>query len=134
MIDHISVAVRDLDKAARFYATVLGAIGYDKLVVRPHTVGFGKTYPEFWINSRAAMPPVPDDYGAHVALRVRTIELVEAFHAAALAAGGSSDGAPGLRPQHGEGYYAAFICDPDGSRIEAVTFLRMDGDVEGTAE
>jgi catechol 2,3-dioxygenase-like lactoylglutathione lyase family enzyme len=102
--------------------------------VRPHTVGFGKTYPEFWINSRAAMPPVPDDYGAHVALRVRTIELVEAFHAAALAAGGSSDGAPGLRPQHGEGYYAAFICDPDGNRIEAVTFLRMDGDVEGTAE
>src|SRR5262249_2065575 len=60
----------------------------------------------------------------HVGLRVRTIELVDAFHAAALAAGGSSDGAPGLRPHHGEGYYAAFVRDPDGNRIEAVTFLK----------
>ena len=103
MIDHVSIAVRDLDRAARFYEAVLGAIGYDKLESRPHTVGFGKKYPEFWINLRAT-------------------ELVDAFHAAALAAGGMSDGAPGLRPQHGEGYYAAFIRDPDGNRIEAVTF------------
>ena len=127
MIDHVSVAVRDLDQATRFYAAVLGAIGYEKLVVRPHTVGFGKRYPEFWVNLRAAMTPVAGDSGAHVALRVRTTELVEAFHGAALAAGGSCDGAPGLRPQHGEGYYAAFIRDPDGNRIEAVTFLKIDG-------
>ena len=120
MIDHISVAVRDLDKAARFYATVLGAIGYDKLVVRPHTVGFGKTYPEFWINSRAAMPPVPDDYGAHVALRVRTIELVDAFHAAALAAGGTDNGEPGVREIYHPDYYGAFVLDPDGNNLEAV--------------
>jgi catechol 2,3-dioxygenase-like lactoylglutathione lyase family enzyme len=70
------------------------------------------------------MAAVEDDSGAHVGLRVRTAELVDAFHAAALAAGGSSDGAPGPRPQHGEGYYAAFIRDPDGNRIEAVTFLK----------
>ena len=127
MIDHVSVAVRDLGQATRFYEAVLGAIGYEKLVVRPHTVGFGKSYPEFWVNLRAAMTPVAGDSGAHVALRVRTIELVEAFHGAALAAGGSCDGAPGLRPQHGEGYYAAFIRDPDGNRIEAVTFLKVDG-------
>ena len=69
---------------------------------------------------------IADDCGAHVGLRVRTAELVDAFHAAALAAGGSSDGAPGLRPQHGEGYYAAFIRDPDGNRVEAVTFLKAD--------
>jgi catechol 2,3-dioxygenase-like lactoylglutathione lyase family enzyme len=123
MIDHVSIAVRDLDKAARFYEAVLGAIGYDKLEVRPHTVGFGKKYPELWINLRASMTPVASDSGAHVGLRVRATELVDAFHAAALAAGGVSDGAPGLRPQHGEGYYAAFIRDPDGNRIEAVTFL-----------
>ena len=54
-------------------------------------------------------------------------EMVDAFHAAALAHGGASDGAPGLRPQHGEGYYAAFIRDPDGNRIEAVTFPEVDG-------
>jgi catechol 2,3-dioxygenase-like lactoylglutathione lyase family enzyme len=126
MIDHVSIAVRDLDKAARFYQAVLGAIGYEKLEVRPHTVGFGKTYPEFWINLRATIPPAADDCGAHVGLRVRAAELVDAFHAAALAAGGTCDGEPGLRPQHGAGYYAAFIRDPDGNRIEAVTFLKTD--------
>ena len=126
MIDHISIAVRDLDQAMRFYQAVLGAIGYDKLEARPRTVGFGKSYPEFWINLRTAMAPVADDCGAHVGLRVRARELVDAFHAAALAAGGACDGAPGLRSQHGEGYYAAFIRDPDGNRIEAVTFLKTD--------
>jgi catechol 2,3-dioxygenase-like lactoylglutathione lyase family enzyme len=124
MIDHVSIAVCDLDRAARFYQAVLGAIGYEKLVVRPRTVGFGKSYPEFWLNLRATMPPIDVDSGAHAALRVRTTELVDGFHAAALAAGATSDGVPGLRPQHGEGYYAAFIRDPDGNRIEAVTFLK----------
>jgi len=127
MIDHVSIAVRDLDRAMRFYEAVLGAIGYHKLEVRPATMGFGKKYPEFWINLRAAIVPVGADSGAHVGLRVRTPELVDAFHAAALAAGGSSEGAPGLRPQHGEGYYAAFIRDPDGNRIEAVTFVKTEG-------
>jgi catechol 2,3-dioxygenase-like lactoylglutathione lyase family enzyme len=126
MIDHVSIAVRDLDRSARFYQGVLAAIGYEKLVVRPRTIGFGKAYPEFWLNLRATVAPVEVDGGAHVALRARTIELVDAFHAAALAAGGTSDGAPGLRPQHGEGYYAAFIRDPDGNRIEAVTFLKAE--------
>jgi catechol 2,3-dioxygenase-like lactoylglutathione lyase family enzyme len=79
MIDHVSIAVRDLDRAARFYQAVLGAVGYEKLVVRPRTVGFGKTYPEFWLNLRATMVPVDGDSGAHAALRVRTTELVERF-------------------------------------------------------
>ncbi|HET7023553.1 MAG TPA: VOC family protein [Xanthobacteraceae bacterium] len=124
MIDHISVAVSDLDASAHFYQAVLGAIGYQKLVVRPRTIGFGKSYPEFWLNLRASLAPIGADSGAHAALRVRTSELVDAFHAAAVAAGGRCDGAPGLRPQYGQGYYAAFICDPDGNRVEAVTFLK----------
>jgi catechol 2,3-dioxygenase-like lactoylglutathione lyase family enzyme len=126
MIDHVSIGVRDLDQATRFYQAVLGAVGYTKLEARPATVGFGKTYPEFWINLRATMAPVTSDCGSHVGLRVRTVELVDAFHAAALAAGGTCDGAPGLRPQHGQGYYAGFIRDPDGNRLEAVTFLKVD--------
>ena len=65
----------------------------------------------------------PSD-GAHVALRAKTREMVDAFHAAALAAGGRSDGAPGLRDDETAGYYAAFIRDPDGNRIEAVTFVK----------
>ena len=124
MIDHVSVAASDLEAAARFYRKVLGAIGYAQLEARPATVGFGKTYPEFWVNLRAGMAPIGADNGAHVGLRVRSAALVDAFHAAALAAGGASDGAPGLRPQHGDGYYAAFIRDLDGNRIEAVTFLK----------
>jgi catechol 2,3-dioxygenase-like lactoylglutathione lyase family enzyme len=124
MIDHVSIGVRDLDQAVRFYQVVLGAIGYEKLEARPRTVGFGKKYPEFWVNLRPTMAAVAFDCGAHVALRVRTTALVDAFHAAALAAGGACDGAPGLRPQHGDGYYAAFIRDSDGNRIEAVTFLK----------
>ena len=71
MIDHVSVAVRDLERAARFYAAVLGAIGYEQLETRAHTVGFGKKYPEFWINLRPAMAPVAADSGAHLGLRVR---------------------------------------------------------------
>ena len=124
MIDHVSVAVRDLAAAARFYEAVLGALGIAALERRPATVGFGKQYPEFWINLRKDMAPVAPDSGAHLCFRARSTELVDAFHAAALAAGGTSEGAPGLRPQHGAGYYAAFIRDPDGNRIEAVTFVK----------
>ena len=123
MIDHVSVAVRDLAAATRFYEAVLGALGLTKLESRPATVGFGKTYPEFWINRRADMAEVSPASGAHVCFRARTTELIDAFHAAALQVGGASDGAPSLRPQHGEGYYAAFIRDPDGNRVEAVTFV-----------
>jgi catechol 2,3-dioxygenase-like lactoylglutathione lyase family enzyme len=124
MIDHVSVAVRDLKHAAEFYAAVLGPLGYAKLETRPETVAFGKRYSEFWINQRPNMPRNPDDCGSHLAFRALDREAVDAFHAAALAQGGTSDGAPGLRPKHGEGYYAAFIRDSDGNRIEAVTFLK----------
>lgn len=120
MIDHVSVEVRDLAAAARFYEAVLATLDIAKLEVRPATVGFGKKYPEFWINLRAE---VAVSNGAHVCFRARTTETIDAFHAAALSAGGASDGAPGLRPQHGEGYYAAFIRDLDGNRVEAVTFV-----------
>ena len=68
--------------------------------------------------------PRDDDPGMHVALRAKDRDAVDAFHAAALAHGGMSDGAPGLRGEPGEGYYAVFIRDPDGNRIEAVTFLK----------
>ena len=124
MIDHVSVAVRDLAAGARFYEAVLGAIGYARLETRERTIAFGKKYSEFWINLRADMAPIEAASGSHVALRAASTQMVDAFHAAALASGGSCDGPPGLRPQHGEGYYAAFVRDPDGNRIEAVTFLK----------
>jgi catechol 2,3-dioxygenase-like lactoylglutathione lyase family enzyme len=122
MIDHVSIAVSDLAAAARFYKTTLAPLGYAKLEERPGTVGFGKRYAEFWINLRSSSLPLAPSSGTHVALRAASTAAVDGFHAAALAAGGTCDGAPGLRPQHGESYYAAFIRDPDGNRIEAVTF------------
>ena len=124
MIDHVSIAVRDLKVGARFYEPLLATLGMTKLREWPDAaLGFGKKHPEFWINRRAAMAPVPADSGVHVCLRAPSTAAVDAFHAAALAAGGSSDGAPGFRAQYHESYYAAFIRDPDGNRIEAVTFV-----------
>ena len=122
MIDHVSVGVRDLDRAARFYESTLAPLGLSRLVTRPATIGFGKSYPEFWINLRPAMVPVPRDGGVHICLRAKSTGEVDAFHAAALNAGGNSGGAPGLRPHDRVRYYAAFIVDPDGNRIEAVSF------------
>jgi catechol 2,3-dioxygenase-like lactoylglutathione lyase family enzyme len=121
MIDHVSVAVRDLDAAMRFYDAVLAVLGYRRLDTRAATAGYGKQYSEFWINVR---PNAVNSDGAHVCLRARSMEMVDAFHAAALQAGGASDGAPGLRQHDGDrAYYAAFIRDPEGNRIEAVTFV-----------
>ena len=122
MIDHISVGVADLDRAARFYEATLAPLGLSRLVTRLATIGFGKNYPEFWINLRAGMAPVAPTSGTHICLRAKTAGDVDAFHAAALKTGGRSDGAPGLRSHDRVRYYAAFVIDPDGNRIEAVTF------------
>jgi catechol 2,3-dioxygenase-like lactoylglutathione lyase family enzyme len=122
MIDHISVGVSDLERSARFYELTLAPLGLLRLVTRPGTVGFGKSYPEFWINLRAGMSQVAPESGSHVCLRAKSAGEVDAFHASALGAGGGDDGAPGLRPHDRVRYYAAFVRDPDGNRIEAVTF------------
>src|SRR6266436_1415764 len=98
MIDHVSVGVSDLERAARFYELALAPLGLSRLVTRPATIGFGKSYPEFWINLRTGMPPVQPERGTHICLRAKSAGDVDAFHAAALMAGGRSDGAPGLRP------------------------------------
>jgi catechol 2,3-dioxygenase-like lactoylglutathione lyase family enzyme len=122
MIDHVSVGVADLERAARFYQAALGPLGISRLVTRPATIGFGKAYPEFWINLRNGMGKVAHEAGTHICLRAKTNAEVDAFHAAAVGTGGISDGAPGLRPHDRVKYYAAFVLDPDGNRIEAVTF------------
>ena len=122
MIDHVSVGVADLERAARFYEAVLAALGLSRLVTRPATVGFGKAYPELWINLRSGMAKVPHEAGTHICLRAKTTAEGDAFHAAAVSNGGPSDGGPGLRSHDRVKYYAAFVLDPDGNRIEAVTF------------
>ncbi|MAN80496.1 MAG: lyase [Rhodospirillaceae bacterium] len=123
MIDHISIAVSDLARSAAFYEAVLEPLGLTRLVERPHTVGFGKRYPEFWLNARPGMTAAAPDTGMHICLRARTTDAVAAFHAAALANGGADAGAPGMRDASMAPYFAAFIRDPDGNKVEAASFL-----------
>ena len=122
MLDDISLGVADLERSGRFYDATPAPLGRSRLVTRPATIGFGEAYPEFWINLRTGMAAIAPESGVHICLRARSAGDVDAFHAAALGAGGRSDGAPGLRPHDRVKYYAAFVIDPDGNRIEAVTF------------
>src|SRR5712691_3944433 len=120
MIDHISIAVSDLERATKFYETVLGTLGMTKLRTWPASTGFGKAYPEFWLNHRPGMASIADDTGAHICLRARGKESVDAFYGAALRLGATSNGVPGMRPEYNDRYYAAFIRDLDGNRVEVV--------------
>ena len=123
MIDHVSIPVADLDRAAAFYEAVLAPLGLTRLVTRERTVGFGKRYPEFWLNLRPGTLPIANP-GAHVCLRAPDAEAVRAFHAAAMRLGGADDGAPGDRGAAMTTYFGAFILDPDGNKIEAAAFPR----------
>lgn len=123
MIDHVGIAVSDFARSKAFYTSALAAIGYDLLLEVPTAVtghndaaGFGVTpKPDFWIGAGGS-----DVRSVHVAFRVASRALVDAFYAAALAAGGRDNGAPGLRPYYHPDYYGAFVLDPDGHNIEAV--------------
>ncbi len=118
MIDHVSIGVAELERAYAFYDAVLPSLGYRRVRTRPDHAGYGKPdQPVFWIN-RSEGPP-GDTSGSHLAFAAPDRAAVETFHRAALAAGGRDNGAPGLRAYH-DNYYAAFVIDPDGHRIEAV--------------
>lgn len=124
MIDHISVAVRDISKAAQFYERVLAPLGLVRLVDRGASVGFGKAYPEVWLNLREGLAVISETTGIHIALRARDEDAVRAFHSTALEMGGRDGGAPGPRQAAMTTYYGAFIFDLDGNKIEAVNFPR----------
>jgi catechol 2,3-dioxygenase-like lactoylglutathione lyase family enzyme len=123
MIDHIGVAVSNMDRAKAFYEAALKPLGVG-LVMEvsaeetggdAHT-GFGEQgKPCFWIGTG-----VKPKGGTHVAFTAETRPEVDAFYGAAIAAGGRDNGAPGLRPEYHPHYYGAFVFDPDGNNIEAV--------------
>lgn len=123
MIDHTGVTVSDFEASKAFYVTALAAIGYGKLMEFGAEItgsvpvaGFGEPpKPDFWISAGA-----PNRPAVHVAFRVADRATVRAFHAAALAAGGTCNGPPGLRGHYHPNYYGAFVLDPDGHNIEAV--------------
>ena len=118
MIDHIGFEVSDLSRSAPFYDAVFFALGARRMHSTEHAVAYGYDGPQIWIVVRDR-PPAPG-YG-HMALRANGKAAVDAAHAAGLTNGGSDDGAPGMRPQYGKGYYAAYLRDPDGLRVEFVS-------------
>ena len=122
MIDHTGIGVADVARSAIFYDAALGALGLRRVVQMPDGVGsdgigYGVEYPVYWIDRFH-----PHGVRQHTAFVAKSCAEVEAFHAAALGAGGSDNGAPQFRGAEGypEGYYAAFVLDPDGNNIEAV--------------
>jgi catechol 2,3-dioxygenase-like lactoylglutathione lyase family enzyme len=119
MINHVSIGVHDLKGAKSFYDAALGALGYRCLSSGAEALGYGKESPAFWV--LAVKRPVADDAasGLHLCFDAPDRKSVDRFHAAALEAGGRDNGKPGLRAAYGDNYYAAFVADPDGYRIEA---------------
>jgi len=119
MINHVSIGVRNIAATKRFYDAALKPLGYQCLSDGAGSLGYGQDAPAFWTN--AAERPVPADAasGLHFCFTAPTRKSVDAFHAAALGAGGRDNGKPGLRADYGPDYYAAFVVDPDGYRIEA---------------
>ncbi|HEY6836182.1 MAG TPA: VOC family protein [Gaiellaceae bacterium] len=117
MIDHVTANVGDFEQAKRFYTQALAPLGYSVQMEFGESAGFGtgEGIPDFWISSR-------EGRGAtHVAISAKDRAAVDAFYEAAVQAGGNDNGAPGLRPDLHEAYYAAFVHDADGNNIEAVT-------------
>jgi catechol 2,3-dioxygenase-like lactoylglutathione lyase family enzyme len=121
MLHHLSFVVARLDRSSAFYDAALSALGYVRVWTAADAIGYGRTGGDdkFAIKLRAG-PVVAPGIGFHAAFAAPTREAVDRFHAAALRHGGIDDGRPGLRPHYGPDYYAAFVIDPDGYRIEAV--------------
>ena len=118
MFNHVSVGVADLEAAGRFYDAALGALGYRRTLSEDFGLAWGLRWPEFWATRPFEGRPAPGN-GVHVAFIAPSRDAVEAFHAAALAQGGSDAGAPGER-DYLAGYYVAFVRDPEGNKLEAV--------------
>ena len=119
MFDHISIGVRNIAHAKRFYDAALKPLGYSCLSDEAGTLGYGQDKVGLWIGK--ADRPVPADKSSnlHFCFAAPSRDAVDAFHAGALRAGGPDNGAPGLRKDYGPGYSAAFAIDPDGYRVEA---------------
>jgi catechol 2,3-dioxygenase-like lactoylglutathione lyase family enzyme len=116
-IDHLGLDVTDYERSKAFYEGALAPLGM-KVLMEPvrEVCGFGGDFPFFWIGKRDRGP----QRGVHVAFTAKDREMVDAFHAAALEAGGDDNGAPGVREIYHPHYYGAFVLDPDGNNVEAV--------------
>ena len=117
MLDHVTIGVNDIERSKAFYDQALRPLGIQRLYTGAASfAGYGSdAKPYFWIGIRGT-----PQTGTHIAFAAPDRSLVDAFHAAALNAGGKDNGPPGLRPHYHPDYYGAFVLDPDGHNIEAV--------------
>lgn len=121
MIDHLGIPVADLDASVAFYSAALAPLGYSLLMQFPGVAGFGRDgKPDFWIGGGAPSAQTAKPGSLHLAFHADSAAMVDGFYAAALAAGATDNGAPGLRPQYHARYYGAFVIDLNGLNLEAV--------------
>ncbi|KVZ81912.1 VOC family protein [Burkholderia ubonensis] len=119
MIDHLSFGVAQIDRSRTFYDSALGALGYKRLFGDASSLGYGTGEPVLWLTYTARPVAADPESGLHVSFKASSPVEVDAFYRAALAHGGTDNGGPGRREHYGPGYYAAFVTDPDGYRLEA---------------
>lgn len=119
MLDHVSIGVKDLARAGKFYDAAMTALGYRRLSDGATSLGYGEKATQLWLLA-VERPVKPDaESGLHLCFVAARRAEVDAFYKAALAQGGRDNGKPGLRADYGDNYYAAFVIDPEGYRIEA---------------
>jgi catechol 2,3-dioxygenase-like lactoylglutathione lyase family enzyme len=124
VISHISLGTNDYARARAFYDAVLGTLQIGCLMQAPGSAGYGRKHPDFWIGAAYDGGTANAGNGVHVCFIANSIDEVKAFHAKALELGGKDDGGPGFRPEYTPGYYAAFVRDLDGNKIEAMLFVK----------
>ena len=119
ILSHVSIGTNSFERSIAFYDRILSTLGCRRMMEHPGAVAYGKKYPEFWVQIPINGQPASIGNGTHIGFIAPTKESVQAFYEAALAAGGTDDGAPGSRPDYGEPYYGCFVRDPDGHKVEA---------------
>lgn len=120
MLHHLSLGVRNLHAGAQFYDGILGALGFRRVFEDDEAIGYGLVDDEDILCLKQSDDAAAPGAGFHLAFAATSRAAVDAFHAAGLRAGGVDNGGPGLRTDYGARYYAAFLVDPDGHRVEAV--------------
>jgi catechol 2,3-dioxygenase-like lactoylglutathione lyase family enzyme len=123
MLHHVSIGVASVERAAQFYDAVLSKLGFKRVMeVMPYGIAYGLKTPQFWVQLPHDQRSASGGNGTHIAFSASSRAAVNAFHAAALSAGGNDEGPPGPRPEYTPEYYGAFVRDLDGNKIEAVFF------------
>lgn len=120
MLHHVSVGVRDVERAATFYDAVLGALGYKRIMeFLPYAIGYGEEHPQFWIQLPHNQQIATAGNGVHISFIARSRSQVDRFHDTAMELGAQNAGEPGPRPDYSPDYYGAFVFDFDGNKLEA---------------